>query len=392
LPSDIWDAPVADAPRAAGRGDPSGIYDPPAVARPLVDASAGPAPRISAPPPAVDRASKRPPIHSSAPPPPAALEQAIRNSAPPPPAGGAADGFQVLHNWQQLREEFKPGASRPVPRPAGPLRAAPAAVRPGAAPAARPTARSVQGADLRSFWQSFGEAMVLPFTGPGPYWIAAITVWSVVVGMIGLLASFMFILGLVVSFCAHTSLVAMACDYYRTCFWAPAVGERKLDRAPDFDPARIMGDYVGRGLHLSLFVVLSQVAAIAWVAMSSFDGTAPADLLLDPITWLLFFFPYFYWPMGVALTALRNDFGGIWHVVVGVRAIARAPLEYLAVVLVGFAVLASSATVLFLFGSMLGLTGTILGGTIGLPLALSHGVQGALMGHLARARADIFEE
>jgi hypothetical protein len=390
MPSDIWDAPVADAPRAPGRGDPSGIYDPPAGSRPLADARA---PRISAPPPAAGRPSNRPPVQGSAPPPPAALEQAIRNSAPPPPAGAPdAEGFKVLHDWQQLRDEFKPAASRPAPRPAGSALGAPAAVRPVAAPAARSTARAARGGgEPHTFWETFGEAMQMPFTGPGPYWIAAILVLSVVVGVIGLLGRFMTIPGIVVGFFAHTALVAMACDYSRVCFWAPAVGQRQLDRAPELDPARMMREYLGRGLHLSLFAVLSQVAAIAWVAMSLFDGTASTDLLLDPITWLLFFFPYVYWPMGVALTALRNDFGGIWHVLVGVRAIARAPLPYLAVVLVGFGVLAFSATTLFLFGSMLGLSGSLLSGALGLPLALSHGIQGALMGHLARSRADLFE-
>ena len=74
------------------------------------------------------------------------------------------------------------------------------------------------------------------------------------------------------------------------------------------------------------------------------------------------------------------------------RAIARAPLQYLAVVLVSFAMLAASVIALFLVGSMLRLSGAILTGALGLPLALSHGIQGALMGHLARARAEIFEE
>jgi hypothetical protein len=210
--------------------------------------------------------------------------------------------------------------------------------------------------------------------------------------VLGLLAGTVPVLGLAVTFCVQTALIAMACDYARACFWAPAVGKRELDRGLELEPARVFGDYFGRGLHLSMFLMLSQVAAIAWVAMSLFDGTPPADLLLDPVTWLLSFFPYAYWPMGVALTALRNDFAGIWQLIAGVRAIARAPLEYLAVALVGFSVLAVSATALLLIGSMAGLSGVILSGTLGLPLALSHGIQGALMGHLMRARPEVFRD
>ena len=396
MPSDIWDAPVADGPGGGALRNRSEIHDPPAAGRVSV-----PAPRLSAPLPGA-RASARPPgLRSSAPPPPAALEHALRSTPPPAAAGETGGGFQVIHNWEQLREEFSPEGPRPRARAAAPLASGggpSAAPRPRPAPSAaastataaaatpRPSARSA------SFWDSFGDALALPFSGPGLYWIAAISVWSVVAGVLGMLASFTLLVGLLVSFCLLTSLIALACDYSRATFWAPATGERELQRGPDFAPMHVISDYFGRGLLLSLFVLLSQVAAIAWVAMSVFDGTSAADLLLDPVTWLLFFFPYSYWPMGVALTALRNDFGGIWQVLVGVRAIARAPLEYLVVVLVGFAVLAGSVIALFLAGSMLGLSGAILIGTLGLPLALSHGIQGALMGHLARARAEIFEE
>jgi hypothetical protein len=44
-----------------------------------------------------------------------------------------------------------------------------------------------------------------------------------------------------------------------------------------------------------------------------------------------------------------------------------------------------------LFGSVLGVTGALVSGTIGFPMAVSHGMQGALMGHLVRARPEVFE-
>ena len=107
--------------------------------------------------------------------------------------------------------------------------------------------------------------------------------------------------------------------------------------------------------------------------------------------WLLIFIPYFYWPMGVGLAALNNDSAAIWNVSTGVRAIVRAPLEYTAIVLVGALAFSISWATLLACGSILGVTGPVLSGTLGFPLAISHGLQGALMGHLVRARAEVFD-
>jgi hypothetical protein len=57
------------------------------------------------------------------------------------------------------------------------------------------------------------------------------------------------------------------------------------------------------------------------------DG-AGMDVLTDPFTWAIALGPSLYWPIAVALSAAGNSFGAIWNVPAGVRAIARAPLEY----------------------------------------------------------------
>jgi hypothetical protein len=256
---------------------------------------------------------------------------------------------------------------------------------------AEAASRAAVGYDARSFWQSIGAAFALPFSGTGPYWIFAIGAWSVGVGVLGFLSGFLFILGLLVMFVAYTSLIAFACDYYRVCMWQPVVGEDALDIAPSFDAPLLLNRYIRSGMHLSLFAIATQVPVIAWLTMSLLDGTPVLDLVGNPVTWLLFAFPYLYWPMGVGIASLANDSASIWNVVAGLRAILRAPLEYLAVVLIGLFVLTVSWTLLALFGSLLGVAGAVLSGTAGLPLALSHGIQGALMGHLARARGEVFE-
>lgn len=247
---------------------------------------------------------------------------------------------------------------------------------------------------MRTFWAALVDAMILPFTGPGLYWIGAITALSVAVGVLGIFATVVPILGAVVMFFANTCVLAFACDYYRVCMWAPLSGDKTPDRAPEFDPTRVMNVYVKSGLHLSLFMLLSQVALLAWVgyhfAQHGLQGVLEA--LLDPITWLLVLLPYYYWPMGVGLTALSNNFAAIWNLPAGLAAIGRAPLEYTLVVGIGIATLFGSIIFMAIFGSMLGIAGDVASGAIGLPLAISHGVQGALMGHLARARPEIFEE
>jgi hypothetical protein len=120
-------------------------------------------------------------------------------------------------------------------------------------------------------------------------------------------------------------------------------------------------------------------------------GATPLDVVTDPMTWLFAILPYFYWPMGVGLTAINNDFSAIWNLPTGFRAILRAPLEYVAIGATGAVAFVTSWIALLIGGSLVGISGAVLSATIGFPLAISHGLQGALMGHLVRARAEIFD-
>jgi hypothetical protein len=448
MPSSVWDPPPPAAPVAAAApvvpariAEPVHAPAPARIAEPVAPPITVSEPSALDPHPlqlsksgqhfdltrsiAVD-ALWRPPAAATAE--PAAAPKPA--SAPEPAAaitldGDPADGARrVLSPWEQPNVESMvepkavpkvapPPRRKPPPVAGNSARAsadAPRAVEAKRAPAARakdaaaaskaaavgvalrePTQRSLANVDLRSFWETIGESLALPFTGPGVYWIGAITAWSVCVGALDMLMRFALIAGAVVTFFAHSSLLAFACDYFRVCLWTPATGDKALDRRPDFDATKLLERYVKSGAHLSIFIVASQVPLIWWAIHNTLDKVAPLDILTDPVTWLLALLPYYYWPMAVGIAALSNNFGAVWNVAAGVRAIARAPAEYSVIVLIGVATLVGSWVGLLLFGSLFGITGAVVSGTIGLPLAISHGIQGALMGHLARARPEVFE-
>jgi hypothetical protein len=290
---------------------------------------------------------------------------------------------------QNPRARLLPDSMRASRDGASPSKAPRPAV--GMADRVEPRTRQVARIDPRSFWETFGEALALPFTGTGPYWIGAIAAWSVVVSLVGWLCNLMFLAGITVMFAAQTSLIAFACDYYRVCLWPPIVGEKAIDVAPSFDPHRLLERYIRSGIHLTLFAIVSQIPLIAWLTMSALDGRALLETLRHPVTWGLFAFPYVYWPMAVGLTALGNDFSHVWNLLAGFRAIARAPVEYAVITVIGLGTLVLTGMVMMWASTLMGATGAVLSGTVGVPLAVSHGIQGALMGHLARARAEVFE-
>jgi hypothetical protein len=283
---------------------------------------------------------------------------------------------------------------RPTPPPGVAARAAALpAVTPGAAQRplpAVPARALVEDIDTRSFWETLGHALLLPFSGHGLYWIAAVSVWSIAVGELGLVAQFVPLIGAAVMFLAQTSVIGFACDFARACFWVAPVGDTEVGRLPELDPVRILDVYIRSGLHLSFFILLSQAALMWWIVAQLVDG-AGLELLTDPITWEFALLPGLYWPMGVGLTATSNNFAAIWNVPAGARAILRAPLEYAVIVLIGGAAFCGTALAIALFGAVFGLAGSLLPPAIGFPVVVSHGIMGSLFGNLARARPEVFE-
>jgi hypothetical protein len=388
----LWRPPAAStgaAPALTLDHDPAA-----AVARVLAPWEQPQSQSIAEPPPLeLPPAARVPPrIGAAAPEPGTAQSKLARVQQAAAAAGGAA-----------------PARRAPPARPRGPKPAAgadagalppvegapvqrPGAVRPATVgKAERVTSRSVANADLRSFWEALPDALVLPFSGPGLYWILAISVWSIAVGVLMGFMRYAIFVSLPFVIMISNSTLAFACDYYRVCAWAPMSGEKVIDRKPDFDPVRLFHGYMRSGMHLLIFMIVSQIPGI-WYFFHGLDGDDGVfGVLIDPVTWLLFLLPYFYWPMGVGLTAIGNNFGAIWNVPQGLRTIVRLPLEYGVIVFIGVLAFGFSLLCLLLFGQLMGITGVLASTTFGLPLAISHGVQGALMGHLIRSNAEAFE-
>lgn len=300
-------------------------------------------------------------------------------------------------------------APAPVPSALPALPAAPACA--AAAPAARlasrhparivapaaPVVRAapkpvISRAEDSNFWEGFGEALMFPWPGSGVTWLIGIAIWAVAVNLLGALAQGLPVLNLSVLFLANSSLLAICADYHRRCMWGMANAEVSLEEGPDFDPARILQGYVRSGANVTLFVLVSQIPLVSWFFDALVDdGVGGITLLLSRKFWLLACLPALYWPMAVATASLYNRYSGVWFIPVGLRAIVRAPLEYLAILCVGAFVFLCPWLVCAVLARAAGLPGAFLMAVAGLPLAASHAVMGALTGQLMRAKPDLFK-
>lgn len=292
-----------------------------------------------------------------------------------------------------------PGDRAQAPDPARKAPRKPASARrePAREPARRDPRRAqaeratpAPAADTRTFWQSLRDASSLPFSGPGKRWIGVIVGWALVAALLSMVALSIPLLGAVFAFFAYGSLLAVACDYFRACFWIAPVGASRLDRAPALDVERILHGYVKAGIHVSLMALTTGLPLIIWIIQALGEGATPVALMSEPVTWLLALLPGSLWPAFIAMSALRNSLSAVWNVPQALTAICRAPREYAAVVAIGAAIFGIGMWMMLFLGDALGLTGALLTATFGAPLALSHGVMGVLMGHLTRVRPEAF--
>ena len=264
---------------------------------------------------------------------------------------------------------------------------APAAAVVRAAP--RPV---IAGAGDSNFWESFGEALMFPWPGSGVAWLIGIGIWAVAVNLLTALAQEVRIASWSLLVIGNSSLLAICADYHRRCMWGVANSEVSLDEGPDFDPLRILHGYLRSGASLTLFLLVSQIPLTSWFLSELFeDGASGISLLFSKKFWLLGCLPALYWPMAVATAALYNRDSGVWFMPVGLRAIVRAPLEYIAIGSVGAFVFLCPWLVCALLARAAGLPGVFVLAVAGLPLAASHAVMGALTGQLMRAKPDLFK-
>jgi hypothetical protein len=244
--------------------------------------------------------------------------------------------------------------------------------------------------DARTFWQTVPDAFALPFSGRGGHWIVVTALWALVVAVLSFVAFVVPPLGAAVAFLAYSSLLAIACDYFRACFWVPAAGGRGLDRAPALGLSRILHAYVKAGVHVALFALTIGLPLIIWIIQALGQGATPVSLMLEPTTWLLALPAGLLWPASITLTALHNNLSAVWNVPAAVASLRRAPGEYLFATAVGAATFGMGIWAMLQIGDAMGLTGVLLSALFGLPLAISHGLMGALMGHLTRAHPKAF--
>jgi hypothetical protein len=305
-------------------------------------------------------------------------------------ARGADDATGVRDPRRAPGDE-NPGRARP--RNSGPLIDSPAAAR-AASPAGHrappPSAASVEH-DPSEFWEDFPDTLSFPFRGSGFAWLASIGVWAICSGVLSVLAWIAPMAGWTVMFFANSSVIAISADYHRRCMWAVANHDAPLEQGPDFDPTRILQEYVRAGAHLTAFMFVSQVPLWLWLAsMLGQEGLRALDLLFSVRFWFLAALPGLYWPMAVATASLYNRAPGVWFVPVGVRAIVRAPLAYAAIATAGGLTFVVPFVVLAVVAREAGVPSSMLLAIAGFPMAASHGVMGALTGLLMRSKSDLF--
>jgi len=281
-------------------------------------------------------------------------------------------------------------ASAPTP-PRGPLAAA-APAQPYAAASPLQPHDSFAQHDA-SFWPELPGLLTFPFRQGGLRWLISIGVWALCASLLSALGKSVPFIGTWFMFMLNSSVLALSADYHRRCMWAVANAEGPLAEGPDFDPVRILHTYMRSGLHLLLFMAVSQLPLTCWLVNSVLEGGAESgmELVLSRRFWLLACLPALYWPMAVATASLYNRFQGVWYVPVGVRALVRAPLEYAGITVIGCATFLVPWLLCSVIGRAAGLPDAFFVALAGLPLAASHAVMGTLTGQLMRARPQLFE-
>jgi hypothetical protein len=286
--------------------------------------------------------------------------------------------------------QARPQPARERPQRDEPQREPPRARvgRAGAAKLSKKDAEPVREAP--PFWPSAPQAFALPFAGAGGAWLGLIVLWALAAALLSAASMLMVVLGVVVAFCAYTTLLALACDYFRACFWLAEEGGGSLAHAPSLAPSRIFHSYLKSGAHLAVFALAAGLPLIFVTIAGIGEGATPLEVIAEPTTWLLGLIPALLWPAAVAMTALENRYEAIWHLGRAFGVALRAPLEYLAVASAGAFIFGVGVWLLLALASAAGISGVLLGVVLGPPMALSHGVQGALMGYLMRARPELF--
>ncbi|MET0385212.1 MAG: hypothetical protein ABW321_04600 [Polyangiales bacterium] len=277
-------------------------------------------------------------------------------------------------------------------QPAAPARREPALA--AARPAQARVARVVPSEPPEpSYWDDLGEALLFPWRDRGVWWVISIVLWALVANVFGALAQAVPFMGTTFVLLFNSALLALTADFHRRCMWGVANADSSLDEGPDFDPARILHHYMRAGVHVTGFLLVSQLPVVIWLVMSLVDKGLDQWLPLVSSwkLWLIAALPAVYWPMAIATASLYSRYQAVWYLPLGLRALARAPLEYASIVMVGAVAFLIPWTCATAIARAVGLPSMFFLALAGLPLAVSHALMGALTGHLMRARPALFE-
>ncbi len=143
---------------------------------------------------------------------------------------------------------------------------------------------------------------------------------------------------------------------------------------------------------LMLFQCLLQGVFVLWLVSSMRQGLTLAVLLQSPVAWVLLFVFSLYWPLGLGLMAVNSSRGAFWSFGQGFRIMIHAlPEFFVTTVLVSLVYLVPWILFMFTVVATAGLALLATPLLVGLPLAYSHGVAGALLAHLFRTHPDLLE-
>jgi len=261
----------------------------------------------------------------------------------------------------------------------------------GLVPGAREPEEEEPAEHARSFWAALPDAAILPFRGPGLRWLGWCAGASLVYAGLMVAVGWLGVLGYLVSFLLSGVLLGLVAGYFRACLWGALSGDDEPDNMPEPDVTGLLDDYLVPGLLLDAFLLLSQIAFLAWLVTSMRQGADLVHLMAHPVGWILLVGPVLYWPVGLGMMALESRTLAFWDFFRGIGIAVRAPLELMAVVAVS---LAAWVLPLVAFGTLsitTGLVGAVVLSpvVVGVPLAYSHAVQGAMVGHLFRTRPEL---
>jgi hypothetical protein len=227
---------------------------------------------------------------------------------------------------------------------------------------------------LASTWQS---ALGVPFAGLGLSWIAVLCAWACVAALLSVAAMIAVVPGALFTFVAMGTLLAIACEYFTACFKA----EGAVTRMPDLSLERIWQGYVKGGAQLAVFALVVELPVILWSINALGEGATPLELLGTPTAWLLALPASYVWPAAIEQTIAQGHLGAVWNVPAALRRIASAPGAYSASAAIGALVFGLTLSLCVALASLLDVRGVMLLAAFGLPIALGHGVLGALLRH-----------